>query len=63
MTNEMKSQVQMSLASFQLGAEEANIYEFEGVSFKSGAESRILLVKLTEPISQLELHTMCMQFG
>ncbi|AIO01471.1 transcription activator, putative [Leishmania panamensis] len=63
LTNEAKQQVQMSLASFQLGAEEANIYDFEGVSYKTGAESRILHVKLNSPVSQAELQAQCSQYG
>ncbi|KAG5495143.1 hypothetical protein JKF63_02197 [Porcisia hertigi] len=63
LTNEAKQHVQMSLASFQLGAEEANIYDFEGVSYKTGVESRILHIKLSSPVSQTELHTQCSQYG
>ncbi|KAG5494364.1 hypothetical protein GH5_02379 [Leishmania sp. Ghana 2012 LV757] len=63
LTSEAKQHVQMSLASFQLGAEEANIYDFEGVSFKTGAESRILHVRLSSPVSQAELHAQCSQHG
>ena len=63
LTSEAKQQVQMSLASFQLGAEEANIYDFEGVSFKPGAETRILHVKLDTPVSQAELQAQCSQHG
>ncbi|KPI89527.1 putative transcription activator DNA-dependent ATPase [Leptomonas seymouri] len=63
LTNEAKQQVQMSLASFQLGAEEANIYDFEGVSFKTGAETRILHIKLGAPVSQTDLQAQCSQHG
>lgn len=63
LTSEAKQQVQVSLASFQLGAEEANIYDFEGVSYKSGVESRILHVKLSEPVSQSDIHAQCSQYG
>ncbi|KAK7202019.1 DNA-dependent ATPase [Novymonas esmeraldas] len=63
LTSEAKQQVQMSLASFQLGAEEANIYDFEGVSYKTGAESRVLHLKLCAPVSQAELHVQCSQHG
>ncbi|KPA81169.1 putative transcription activatorDNA-dependent ATPase [Leptomonas pyrrhocoris] len=63
LTNEARQQVQMSLASFQLGAEEANIYDFEGVSFKTGAETRILHIKLNAPVSQAELQAQCSQHG
>jgi SWI/SNF-related matrix-associated actin-dependent regulator of chromatin subfamily A member 5 len=63
LTSEAKQQVQMSLASFQLGAEEANIYDFEGVSFKTGAETRILHVKLDVPVSQADLQAQCSQHG
>lgn len=60
---ETKQQVSMSLASFELGVEEANIYEFEGVSFRSGVESRILYVQLKEPVSQAVLEEQCREFG
>lgn len=63
LNNEAKQQVSMSLASFELGAEEANIYEFEGVSFKAGVESRILHLTLSKPISQSALEAECNQFG
>ncbi|ESL11362.1 transcription activator [Trypanosoma rangeli SC58] len=59
----IKEQVQMSLASFQLGAEEANVYDFEGVSFKTGAESRMLHLSLSTPVSQDELHRQCSRHG
>lgn len=63
LTDEARQQVQMSLASFQLGAEEANIYDFEGMNYKPGVESRMLHVHLKEPVSQLELHQQCSQYG
>lgn len=63
LTSEAKQQVQMSLASFQLGAEEANLYDFEGVSYKTGVETRILHVKLTAPVGQAELQVQCSQYG
>lgn len=63
LTSEAREQVQMSLASFQLGAEEANIYDFEGVSYKTGIESRILHVRLRTPVSQAELQAQCSQHG
>lgn len=58
-----KQQVSMSLASFELGAEEANIYEFEGISFRSGMESRILYLHLKEPVAQGVLEEQCRAFG
>ncbi|KAG8345458.1 putative transcription activator [Trypanosoma vivax] len=61
-TEAVKQQVQMSLASFQLGVEEANVYDFEGVSFKEGVESRLLHLTLPSPISQEELHEQCSKF-
>lgn len=63
LTAETKQQVSMSLASFELGAEEANIYEFEGMSFKSGVESRVLYIRLHAPVSQAELEQQCGQYG
>ncbi|KEG11953.1 putative transcription activator [Trypanosoma grayi] len=63
LTNAVKEQVQMSLASFQLGAEEANVYDFEGVSFKAGVESRIVHITLATPVAQDELHRQCSQHG
>eukprot|EP00796_Vickermania_ingenoplastis_P004442 gene4442-3241_t len=60
---ETKQQVSMSLASFELGAEEANIYEFEGVSFKSGVESRMLFLRMKEPVAQSVLERECQQYG
>lgn len=60
---ETKQQVSMSLASFELGAEEANIYEFEGISFRSGVESRILYLHLKEPVSRAALEEQCGAFG
>ncbi|KAH9578442.1 SLIDE domain [Trypanosoma melophagium] len=59
----IKEQIQMSLASFKLGAEEANVYDFEGVRFKTGVESRMLHLTLTSPIAQDELHRQCSQYG
>ncbi|AAQ15639.1 transcription activator, putative [Trypanosoma brucei gambiense DAL972] len=59
----VRQQVQMSLASFKLGADETNIYDFEGVSFREGVESRLLHITLSDPVSQDELHKQCSQFG
>lgn len=63
LTSEARQQVQMSLASFQLGAEEANIYDFEGISFRSGMESRILHLCLDTPVAQAELQQQCSEYG
>ncbi|ESS65473.1 transcription activator [Trypanosoma cruzi Dm28c] len=63
LTSAIKEQIQMSLASFQLGAEEANVYDFEGVRFKDGVESRMLHLSLTTPVSQDELQRQCSEHG
>nr|CCC89438.1 putative transcription activator [Trypanosoma congolense IL3000] len=55
-------QVQMSLASFRLGADELNLYEFEGIKFRSGTESRLLHITLSDPVSQDELYRQCSEF-
>lgn len=62
LTDEAQRQVQMSLASFQLGAEEANIYDFEGMIFKGG-ESRILHLQLVTPVAQADLQQQCSVYG
>ncbi|CCW66257.1 unnamed protein product [Phytomonas sp. Hart1] len=61
--NEAKQTVQMSLTSFKLGADEANIYDFEGISFRSGLESRILHLKLPDAIPQARLEAQCAAYG
>lgn len=63
LTSETKKQISMSLASFELGAEEANIYEFEGVSFKSGVESRLLHIRMNKPVAQEALEKECNLYG
>lgn len=63
LTAEAQKQVASSLASFELGAEEANIYEFEGMSFKAGVESRVLYLRLPQPTAQSALEEECNKFG
>ena len=66
LTKEMKQSTQMSLASFKLGAEEANIYEFEGVQYGGEAnkeESKMLFIRLPKTMSQDELSDVCHVYG
>ncbi|EPY30473.1 hypothetical protein AGDE_09426 [Angomonas deanei] len=63
LTDETKKQIQASLASFELGAEEANLYDFEGVSFRDGEKTRTLHLRLKESISQEDLKKECEKYG
>ncbi|CCW63168.1 unnamed protein product [Phytomonas sp. EM1] len=63
LNSEVKQTVQMSLSSFELGAEEANIYDFEGLSFRAGVETRMLHLKLPEAVAQSTLQQQCAEYG
>ena len=63
LVSEAKATTQLSLANFTLGVEEANIYDFEGISYKAGVETKTLRLILPSPISQDDLHNKCARFG
>lgn len=66
---ELKTSCQQSLASFKLGADEENLYEFEGITYneRDAAESKSLHIELPESIvgsvSQDELLDLCIPYG
>lgn len=70
LAGEMKQSCQQSLASFKLGADEANLYDFEGVSYATGnaaSETKNLHVRFPDhqrgAISQDQLIEACCKFG
>lgn len=69
LTNSIKASTQVSLASFKLGADEANMYDFEGVSYGNAnaiSESKVVHCQFSsdaEPISQDELYNRCAKYG
>jgi SWI/SNF-related matrix-associated actin-dependent regulator of chromatin subfamily A member 5 len=63
LASEAKATSQMSLANFTLGVEESNVYDFEGISYKSGVETKTLQLVLPSPISQDDLAAKCAKFG
>eukprot|EP00758_Cryptobia_borreli_P005328 Tbor_TRINITY_DN4843_c0_g1::TRINITY_DN4843_c0_g1_i1::g.1359::m.1359 len=64
---EVKGTLQASLASFKLGADESNLYDFEGINYSrttnSGGETKMLFIKLDDQIAQDELQKMCSKYG
>jgi SWI/SNF-related matrix-associated actin-dependent regulator of chromatin subfamily A member 5 len=57
----MKEQRQ-TLANFDYGVEEANLYDFEGVTFTDG-QSRTIVVELPDPVPSEELTVQMSKFG
>lgn len=66
---ELKTSCQMSLASFKLGADDENLYEFEGITYneRDAAESKSLYIQLPEAlvggVSQDEILEACIPYG
>ena len=64
--NHAKKETQASLASFKLGADESNLYDFEGVNYtadSSKVSSKLIHITLDEQLSQEEITNMCAVYG
>jgi SWI/SNF-related matrix-associated actin-dependent regulator of chromatin subfamily A member 5 len=61
--HEIRQITQNSLASFKFGAEESNLYDFEGIRYRGTMETKLLHITLEQPISQEELLAKCSAFG
>eukprot|EP00744_Colponema_vietnamica_P007114 GILI01010266.1.p1 GENE.GILI01010266.1~~GILI01010266.1.p1 ORF type:complete len:934 (-),score=213.90 GILI01010266.1:87-2684(-) len=62
-----KGSTQASLASFKLGADESSLYDFEGINYGGPntlhAETKLVHITLTEPVSREDLQARCAKFG
>ena len=61
--NEMKKEQQTSLATFKLGIDESNTYDFEGINFQTNTFSKTVYVQLPEPMSEEEIRSHTAKFG
>ncbi len=65
MQAELAVNQQACLATFKLGVDETNVYEFEGINFQQGKNSVSKMIHLTlpEPMSEEDLVKECSKFG